>query len=420
MTALPAPCRFLLACILAATGLGAREAPGGGLDRHRAVLSALLERRDPGAALGLLEGAEAETDPGLLYLKAIALARLGRREEALALAVRLEALDPGFHAATDPEFAALRPGPRPGRPVGALRVISRLALPDLFPEGLAVDPRTGRTFLSSLVRGGVYMLEPDGRARWFLKARRKGPWETLGLKVDAKRRLLWIASREPAGAAGGGRRCALFAADLDSGRVVRRVSLPRGGKHLLNDLALGTEGTVFVTDSEAGAVYRVPAGTDRFETVLPAGSLPYPNGLVMARDGGALLVAAGGPGLYRVDLADGALRELKLPPGQHLQGIDGLTRVGARLVAVQNGIHPGRVVAVELDPAETEVRGVTVLAAGQPELEGIPTTGDAAGTGFRFIANSQIPLLRERGRPTGAAPFLVAEVALPADLTASR
>lgn len=394
-----------------------------GLGRHRAVHAALLGRQDAAAALALLEGPEVEGDLGLLYLKAVSLARLGRREAALGLVARLEALDPGFHAATDPEFARLKPPPRPGGPVGRLRVVARLPLPELFPEGLAVDPGTGRTYLSSLEQGGVLVLEPGRRPRWFLKAGPAGPWETLGLKVDPRRRLLWVASKGRPGRAGldkgAAERSALFAVDLDTGRVLRRVALEAGGRHLLNDLALGADGTAFVTDSEAGAVYRVPPEGDRFETVLPPGSLSYPNGLVLTKDGAGLLVAGAGPGLYRVDLAGGSFREVRVPPGLHLQGIDGLTRLGgpagagSRLVAVQNGIHPGRVALLELDEAETELRAIRVLAAGQAALEGIPTTGDLAGKAYRFIANSQIPLLQGKGPRPKPKPFLIAEVALP-------
>jgi hypothetical protein len=394
-----------------------------GLGRYRAVHAALLDRGDAAAALALLEGPEIHGDPGLLYLKAVSLARLGRREAALALTARLEALDPGFHAATDPEFVKLAPPPRKSGSVGTVRTVARLPLPGLFPEGLAVDAMSGRTFVSSLVEGGVLVLEPGRRPRWFLRAQLEGPWETLGLKVDPVRRLLWVASQGRPGRAGLGKgaaeRSALFALELDTGRVARRLVLPAPGRHLLNDLALGGDGTVFVTDSEAGTVYRVPPGEDRFEAVLPAGSLIYPNGLVMTKDGAGLLVAASGPGLYRVDLASGSFREVQVPPGLHLQGIDGLTRLGgptgdkSRLVAVQNGIHPGRVALLELDGSETELRAIRVLAAGQTPLEGIPTTGDLAGTAYRFIANSQIPLLRGKGPRPRPKPFLIAEVELP-------
>ncbi|MCM2250521.1 MAG: hypothetical protein NDI58_08195 [Geothrix sp.] len=416
-----------LLLLLGLTGPGWAQPPAApvasGLGRYRAVHAALLARQDAAAALALMEGPEVDGDPGLLYLKAVSLARLGRREAALGLAARLEALDPGFHAATDPEFAKLAPPPRAQGPVGRLRTVARLSLPGLFPEGLAVDAATGRTFLSSLVQGGVLVLEPGRRPRWFLRAGPEGPWETLGLKVDPARRLLWVASKGRPGRAGLGQgaaeRSALFAVDLDTGRVARRVVLPDPGRHLLNDLALQADGTVFVTDSEAGAVYRVPPGEDRFETVLPAGSLSYPNGLVLTKDGAGLLVAGAGPGLYRVDLAGDSFREVRVPPGLHLQGIDGLTRLegptgaGSRLVAVQNGIHPGRVALLELDEAETELLAIRILAAGQAALEGIPTTGDLAGTAYRFIANSQIPLLQGKGPRPRPKPFLIVEVELP-------
>lgn len=291
-----------------------------------------------------------------MYLRASAHALAGEPQSALRILADLEAVDPGFEAAVDPHFAALRPPPRRTPPVGQFKVINRLPIRDLFPEGIAVDAVSGRTFISSLLHGGVLLVEPGRQPRWFLSPTSSGPWATLGLKIDQGRKLLWVASKGWPGRsslqAGAPERSALFAVDLDSGRMCRRVEWRGDGKHLFNDMALASDGSVYVTDSDAGAVYRVPSGEDRFETVLPPGTLDQPNGIVLSRDGRGLLVAAEGPGLYHVSLADGACREIRLPPLVHLQGIDGLTRVGSRLIAIQNGLPPGRIVLLELDEEE--------------------------------------------------------------------
>lgn len=360
------------------------------------------------AALEVLERGPA-ADFGLRYLRAIALARLGRTIEAAALANDLERLDPGFEAAEDPELAGLALPRRSGPGQGRMRTVFQLTRPRLFPEGIAVDPATGRTFLSSLGEGGVFVIDRAGKLSPFVTAGEAGPWRTLGLKVDAGRGLLWIASN--AGAEKGRpARSAVFAADLKTGTLNHRIPAPEGGKHLLNDLALGADGSVYVSDSEAGTVYRIPAGKGRMEPVLPAGRLDYPNGLVPTLDGKGLLVAAQGPGLFRLNLADATLREIAVPEGLHLQGIDGLTRHGRGLLAVQNGLPPGRVVALELDETETRLRSLRILVAAHAALRGIPTTGDLAGNRYRIIANSQMDLLAKPGATP--QPFRVVDVDL--------
>lgn len=290
------------------------------------------------------------------------------------------------------------------------RCVHRLEIPDLYPEGIAVDPGTGRTFLSSLLHGGVLVVAQNGRARWFIPPGPEGPWRTLGLQVDHRRGLLWMASnggteQEPGDSA-------VFAADLRSGRILRRIPAPREGAHLLNDLALMADGTVYVTDSRAGTIHRIAQGSSRMEPLLPAGTLRYPNGIVAAKDQKALLVAAGGAGLYRIQRQGGAVRPVAIPPSlepEALQGIDGLARRGDRLVAVQNGREPPRIVAFRLDPSETELEELDVLLSNHPVLAGIPTTGAWTGRNFRFIANSQILGLKTEPRKP-SEPFLVMEI----------
>ncbi|WLT32007.1 hypothetical protein [Geothrix sp. PMB-07] len=384
-----------------------------------AAISRALDEPDPQAALALLEQhtAVVQKDPGLLYLKAMALTQAGRRSQATTCLRKLEAMDPGFEAATDPAFKALHLKLQRRPVVGSIRIAASLPLPDLFPEGVAVDPTTGRTFLSSLLHGGVLVLERSGAYRWFLEPDPAGPWSTLGLKIDSTRRLLWIASQGTPGRGGlepgAAEHSALLAADLDTGRVVRRVPCTAPGKHLFNDMALAEDGTVYVTDSEAGTVLRLPPEQDLLEALLPPGTLGYPNGIVLTRDGQGLLVGAQGPGLYRLSLADRGLIDIQIPPGLHLQGIDGLSRYGHKLVGVQNGLAPGRVALLDLNEGETALRSIKVLAAGHPGLRGIPTTGAVVGTAFRFIVNSQITLLEEKLPHPAPANFLIADVPLP-------
>lgn len=290
------------------------------------------------------------------------------------------------------------------------RCVHRLEVPDLYPEGIAVDPGTGRTFLSSLLHGGVLVVAGNGRVRWFIAPGPEGPWRTLGLQIDHRRGLLWMASnggteQEPGASA-------VFVADLRSGRILRRIPAPQEGAHLLNDLALMADGTVYVTDSRAGTVHRIARGSSRMEPLLPAGILRYPNGIVATRDQKALLVAAGGAGLYRIERKGGVVRPIAIPPPlepEAFLGIDGLARRGDRLVAVQNGREPSRIVAFQLDPSESELKELEVLLSNHPALAGIPTTGAWTGRNFRFIANSQILGLKAESRKA-AEPFLVMEI----------
>jgi hypothetical protein len=107
-------------------------------------------------------------------------------------------------------------------------------------------------------------------------------------------------------------------------------------------------------------------------------------------------VAAQGFGLYRLGRESGELTPVLAAPGVHLLGIDGLVRDGQTLVAVQNGLAPGRVARFRLSTGGERVTASEVLAARHPDFRA-PTTGVIVGREFWFIANSQIDRLDKKG-----------------------
>jgi hypothetical protein len=245
---------------------------------------------------------------------------------------------------------------------------------------------------------------------------------TIGLKVDPVRRLLWVASHasnalEGAAAAKVGTE-GVFVYDLDHGALRRKVVPDTPGPHLFNDLALADDGTAYVTDSEAGMVYRIPVGRDVLEPLVRAGQMSrllYPNGIVLSEDQRTLYVAADVMGLYRLGRESGELAPVPAPPGVHLLGIDGLARDGQTLVAVQNGLRPGRVARFRLSADGTRIMACEVLAAQHPDVR-LPTTGVIIGREFWFIANSQIDLVDKNGSlppPAVLADPVVLRVPLP-------
>jgi hypothetical protein len=190
-------------------------------------------------------------------------------------------------------------------------------------------------------------------------------------------------------------RSELTAFALADGRMRRRIEFAAGGEpHLLNDIAIASDGTLYVTDSVAGAVWRVPADRDTFEPVVPAGSLAYPNGIVLASTG--TLLVAHGTGLANIDPASGTITRLPNTPGIPLGGIDGLLADGRTLLAVQNGLGAPRLVAIELDESATRATKLTVLENDPSVLE-IPTTSALFEGALYTIANSQLDALGPEG-----------------------
>ncbi|MCP3135875.1 SMP-30/gluconolactonase/LRE family protein [Pyxidicoccus xibeiensis] len=350
----------------------------------------------------------------LLYAVASRHAERGEGAQALQWLQKLDALQ-WDHAPEPKDFKAWSATPEFREVAG--RIAAReakvfasepaftLSERDFIPEGIAWDSETGTFFIGSIRLRKVVAVEKDGRVRDFIPEARDGLWSVLGLKVDATRRHLWVASQAAAGGKGIAEaergRTGLFQYDLRTGALLRKVTLDgQPGAHLLNDLAISANGDVFVTDSEAGGVRVLRAGAGSLTPLVPERTLIYPNGIALSEDGARLYVAHY-TGLVRVDPASGAVTRVKAPAGATLGGVDGLSAHGSSLVAVQSGIGRGRIVRFHLGGDADQVERVEVLEGSNPLFD-TPTTGTVAGGHFVYIANSYV---RDVG-PDGALPPL--------------
>jgi hypothetical protein len=189
------------------------------------------------------------------------------------------------------------------------------------------------------------------------------------------------------------------------GRAVeRRYELADGREHALGDMALGADGTVYVSDGLGGGVYRIePEAKAQLALLVPAGLLRSPQTPVPLPDGRRLLVPDYSRGIAVIDLKrPGAMAWLAHDPGLALYGIDGLYLRGQELIAIQNGTVPERLLLLRLDPGFTRVTSWSVLLARAAGL-GDPTHGFVAGRQFQFIANSGWDRVDEHGQLDPAA-----------------
>jgi sugar lactone lactonase YvrE len=265
-------------------------------------------------------------------------------------------------------------------------------------EGIAYDSRRGRLFVGSIMDRRLLVREGSGWRALSIP----GLGGVFGMAIDQPRRLLWLASgpAEPmtdAASAFAG----LIAIDLDRLTEVRRIAIP-GAR--LGDTAVAADGTLFASDSTSGAVYRCRPGCRTPEILVSPGRLRSPQGMVVWPGGHRLYLADYTHGLFRVDLPSGRLSRVLPPQPEMMESIDGLLRHGNRLIAIQNGTSPRRILAFTLDRAGQAIARMDVLERANPDW-GEPTLGALDGDRLVYVADSQWERYGPNGAMRGEGPL---------------
>jgi Cu-Zn family superoxide dismutase len=273
---------------------------------------------------------------------------------------------------------------------------------DVFPEGSAVDQRTGTFWVSSLATGAVYRgTVGDPTPEVFLAPGGDGRTATVGLEYA--RGVLYVA---------GGGTGQVWAYDAYSGALLARLSTGLSG--FVNDVAIGRDGAAYFTDSLQTYVYRVARTADgswALERWLDlSGSVPYVagafnvNGIAASPSGRFLFIVNMTTGkLYRIDTRTKAVREVDVR-GADLTAGDGLEVHGSTLYVVRNS-------AEEVVRLRLVAQGTRAYAAGtitDPSFR-FPTTAEVLH-GRLLVVNSQLDRLFSGGSPE--LPFTVSSVPL--------
>ncbi|MEV6111993.1 superoxide dismutase [Streptomyces sp. NPDC052109] len=290
------------------------------------------------------------------------------------------------------------------------RVTTAFTLPDdrAYPEGIALDPRTGDAYVGSFTTGAIYRAATGSRtADVFLPAGADGRTTANGLKADRAGRL-WVIDHTTG----------IDVYDLRDRSLLARFEVPAGDPRFLNDLVIAADGTAYVTDSVRPVLYRITpaevarggrasltAHYDLSGAVPPRSPDAYAlNGIVADPTGRLLFVVdMTGGGLYRVDVTDGSVRHVTLHGGDLVNG-DGLELSRRTLWAAHN--RTNTLTRWHLSPDGTEARLGRTLT--DPALQ-IPTTLARARHGL-LVVRSQFDKGGPMGPGTPTPPFTVARV----------
>lgn len=338
---------------------------------------------------------------GVTWALASALALTGDSAGAFRALRHFAALGYSGDLGADSDFAGLRGSEaytelthrleENRAPVAASRVAFELPETDLLTEGIAHDSAAGIFFVGSVRKGKILRVAGNGRISTFA-AVEGGRWAPLGLRVDPPRGGLWVAAaalpQAAAYQAADSGRSAILRYDLRSGRLARRYEPRDTLPHAIGDLIVTRGGDVYATDSRAPVIYRIQAGRDSLERFIQSPLLHSAQGLALTPDERTLYVADYARGILRVDLAGRRVTLMETADAVLALGIDGLYYHEGRLIGIQNGVAPHRVVRFTLSPAGDSLVEARVLERAHPRYQE-PTLGVLVNGELYYIANSQ-------------------------------
>lgn len=287
---------------------------------------------------------------------------------------------------------------------------------DLMPEGIAYDPVEKKFYIGSTYKCKIISIDKKNTIKDFTKEKQDGLLSVVGMKVDAKRRILWANSVASSKIKGHqdksyGYTC-IFKYNLTNGKLIKKYVLDeRPILHAFNDLTINSQGDVFITDSPRGALYAISHKKDRLELFIEPRRLTYPNGIDISKSEKYLFVSHAG-GIAEINVNTRSIHNLPHPENVVLTPIDGLYFYQNSLIAIQRNNKRDYVVQYFLDnrtkksahlkllssindyffPESKELSFVEkykIIESGNP-LFVLPTTGVIVGDMFYYIANSQI------------------------------
>jgi sugar lactone lactonase YvrE len=275
----------------------------------------------------------------------------------------------------------------------------------LVTESVAYDPTTQTFYVSSVHKRKIVSLDKNGALKNF-SGEQDGLWSVLGIKVDAKRRHLWVVSsafpqmmnfkKDEEGFAG------VFKYDLNTGKLIKKYVLSnKPAPHGFGDLIVSAGGDVFISDSLNPSVYIIRSQKDELELFLENENFASPQGLAFSDDEKHLFMADYSRGIFDIDVKTKNVTYLASPANATLHGIDGLYFYKGSLIGIQNGVNPNRIIRVALSSDLKQFNKFTVMEVNNP-LFGEPTLGVIVKDIFYFIANSQWDTVDNKGQLASA------------------
>lgn len=388
--------------------------------QHRQLIQAAevaMKADDLSVMLAKAEAAVAERPDYPRYLLIAAIAQAANQRPDAAFATLGQAADLGIslNFARQPAFASLRERPEFAalekrfaanrEPIGTAE--ATFTLPDMtgIIEGIARDESTGDFYFGDVHQRCIWRRDVQGRISKF-SADADGLFGAFGLAIDQQRHQLYVATSALPEMSGftpaDENKAGIARYDLKTGKLARISFVVQDNrKHVIGDVAVAPDGTVYGADSLSPIIWRLASSGDTLEKFIDDGeNYQSPQGMAFTADGRHFYFSDYNNGLFRMDVATRKAVRLLPPAGATFVGIDGLVLTPAGLVATQNSGNPVRILRLALDSSGEKVTAVKVLVSGVAEMNDL-ALGTFANGKYFFAGRSGWALF---DKPTATPP----------------
>jgi WD40 repeat protein len=200
---------------------------------------------------------------------------------------------------------------------------------DLIPEGITIDTKTQTLFLNSLRYGKIVRCNFDGsNPQNFIADNQYGYLPGFGMFVKGDT-LYALGNSLPKKNS----KSILLLLNAKTGALINSFSPKDTTFKYLNDLAVASNGDVFITDSESNKIYAIQAKKAVFEVYLETDEVKNSNGITISDDGKYLYLASNKNGIRIVDRQT---KRIINESNQDYSGIDGLKFYKNTLIGIVN------------------------------------------------------------------------------------
>ena len=293
----------------------------------------------------------------------------------------------------------------------ALAQSAPVSVPDKsFPESVT-STKDGTLYTGSFNLGGVVKVSPGGKAEQFVKPGAAGSRSTLGVLADEKGGLLYVCSNDITGFGVPGpsdtKGAWLKVFDLASGASKGSYELPTP-KSLCNDIAVGGDGSAYVSNSFAPSVYRLKPGGTALEvwatdpSLAPAKDGVGLDGIAVGADGNLYVTTFIPAKLFKIAVKDGkagAVTELKT--SRPIDHADAMRAFGDSFLLIEGA---GRLAKVTVKGDEAQV---DTIKDGLTEPVSVTQVGDTG-----WVAEGKLSYIIGDNKTKDPGPFTLKPVSL--------